>query len=147
MTSLGMPFSNSALGPAMTLAKRSARAKSDTIIVAGDCHPQTIAVLKTRAEPLGIKVLVGPAPALMENNDYFAVLAQYPATTGMIHDMRPFVDAAHAKGAIFICAADLLALTLLAPPGEWGCDIVIGSAQRFGVRGEARPAHGLRHQL
>jgi len=136
----GMEISNASLldeataaAEAMTLAKRSARAKSDTIIVAGDCHPQTIAVLKTRAEPLGIKVLVGPAPALMENNDYFAVLAQYPATTGMIHDMRPFVDAAHAKGAIFICAADLLALTLLAPPGEWGCDIVIGSAQRFGV--------------
>ncbi len=122
-----------AAAEAMTLAKRSVKSKSNTLIVAGDCHPQTIEVVKTRAEPLGIEVLVGVAPKLMEEHDYFAVLAQYPATTGLVHDMREFVEKAHAKNAAFIVAADLLALTLLAPPGEWGADIVIGNSQRFGV--------------
>lgn len=122
-----------AAAEAMTLAKRSVRSKSNTLIVAGDCHPQTIEVVKTRAEPLGIEVIVGMAPELMEQHDYFAVLAQYPATTGLVHDMREFVEKAHAKNAAFIVAADLLALTLLAPPGEWGADIVIGNTQRFGV--------------
>ncbi|KPF69279.1 glycine dehydrogenase [beta proteobacterium AAP99] len=136
----GMAISNSSLldeataaAEAMTLAKRSAKSKSDTIIVAGDCHPQTIELVKTRAEPLGLKVVVGFAPKLMEEQDYFAVLVQYPSTVGQIHDMKPYADAAHAKGALFIAAADLLALTLLTPPGEWGADIVIGSSQRFGV--------------
>lgn len=122
-----------AAAEAMTLAKRSVKSKSNTLIVAGDCHPQTIEVVKTRAEPLGIEVLVGVAPQLMAEHDYFAVLAQYPATTGLVHDMRAFVEQAHAKGAAFIVAADLLALTLLAPPGEWGADIVVGNSQRFGV--------------
>ena len=106
-----------AAAEAMTLARRSVKSKSNTLIVAGDCHPQNIEVVKTRAEPLGITVLVGVAPQLMQEHDYFAVLAQYPATTGLIHDMRPFVEAAHSKQAAFIVAADLLALTLLAPPG------------------------------
>jgi glycine dehydrogenase len=136
----GMAISNSSLldeataaAEAMTLAKRSAKSKSDTIIVAGDCHSQTIELVKTRAEPLGLKVVVGFAPKLMEEQDYFAVLVQYPSTVGQIHDMKPYADAAHAKGALFIAAADLLALTLLTPPGDWGADIVIGSSQRFGV--------------
>ncbi|MBL0124395.1 MAG: aminomethyl-transferring glycine dehydrogenase [Betaproteobacteria bacterium] len=136
----GMEISGSSLldeataaAEAMTLAKRSAKSKSNTIIVAGDCHAQTIAVLKTRAEPLGIDVKVGMAPVLMQEHDYFAVLAQYPSTVGTIHDMRAFVEEAHAKGALYIVAADLLALTMLASPGDWGADIVIGSAQRFGV--------------
>lgn len=135
-----MPIANASMldeataaAEAMTLARRSVRSKSDTIIVAGDCHPQTIEVVRTRAEPLGIKVLVGYAPTLMEQNDYFAVLAQYPSTIGSIHDMRPYVEQAHAKEAAFIVAADLLALTLLAPPGEWGADIVCGTTQRFGM--------------
>jgi glycine dehydrogenase len=122
-----------AAAEAMTLAKRSVRSKSNTLIVAGDCHPQTIEVVRTRAEPLGFEVLVGVAPQLMEEHDYFAVLAQYPATTGLVHDMRALVEKAHAKNAAFIVAADLLALTLLAPPGEWGADIVVGNSQRFGV--------------
>jgi len=122
-----------AAAEAMTLAKRSVRAKSNTIIVAGDCHPQTIEVVKTRAEPLGLKVVVGFAPQLMDEHDYFAVLCQYPSTTGLIHDLEPFVKKAHAKGAGFIVAADLLALTLLKPPGEFGADIVVGTTQRFGV--------------
>jgi glycine dehydrogenase len=122
-----------AAAEAMTLARRSVRSTSNRIIVAGDCHPQTIEVLRTRAEPLGLEVMVGFAPGLMAQHDYFAVLAQYPSTTGQIHDLRPHVEAAHARKAAFIVAADLLALTLLVPPGELGADIVVGSSQRFGV--------------
>jgi glycine dehydrogenase len=122
-----------AAAEAMTLARRSVRNKSDTIIVAGDCHPQTIEVIQTRAAPLGLKVIVGFAPALMEAHDYFAVLAQYPSTGGLIHDLKPYADKAHAEGAAFIVSADLLALTLLVPPGEFGADVVIGNTQRFGV--------------
>jgi glycine dehydrogenase len=122
-----------AAAEAMTLARRSVKAASMNFIVAGDCHPQTIEVVRTRARPLGINVIVGFAPRLMEEHDFFGVLAQYPATHGLVHDMRPFVAAAHAKGAAFIVAADLLALTLLAPPGDWGADIALGSTQRFGV--------------
>jgi glycine dehydrogenase len=137
----GMEIANSSLldeataaAEAMTLAKRSAKSKSNVMIVAGDMHPQTIALLKTRAEPLGIELKVGVAPVLMnEVADYFGVIAQYPSTVGLIHDMKQFVDQAHSKGAVFVVAADLLALTLLAAPGDWGADIVVGSAQRFGV--------------
>ena len=122
-----------AAAEAMTLARRSVKSKSDTVIVAGDCHPQTIEVIRTRAEPLGLKVLVGFAPALMQTSDYFAVIAQYPSTTGLIHDLAPLVRQAHAKQAAFIVCADLLALTLLVPPGEFDADIVVGNTQRFGV--------------
>ena len=122
-----------AAAEAMTLARRSVKAKADTIIVAGDCHPQTIEVVRTRAEPLGLKVLVGVAPELMNEHEYFAVIAQYPSTSGQIHDLRPYIEQAHAKQAAFIVAADLLALTLLVPPGELGADIVVGTTQRFGV--------------
>jgi glycine dehydrogenase len=136
----GMEIANASLldeataaAEAMTLAQRVAKSKSLNFIVAGDCHPQTIALVKTRAEPLGITVLVGFAPKLMEDHDYFGVLVQYPSTTGMIHAMRPYADQAHTCGAIFCCATDLLALTLIEAPGTWGADIVVGSAQRFGV--------------
>ncbi|MFO0323839.1 MAG: aminomethyl-transferring glycine dehydrogenase, partial [Burkholderiales bacterium] len=136
----GMEISNASLldeataaAEAMTLAKRSARSKSNTLIVAGDCHPQTIALIQTRAEPLGLEVKVGFAPKLMEEGDYFGVVVQYPSTSGQIHDMAPYAEMAHDKGALFIACADLLALSLLKPPGEWGADIVVGSSQRFGV--------------
>jgi len=145
----GMEIANASLldegtaaAEAMTLAKRSAKSRSQVFIVAGDCHPQTIEVIRTRAEPLGIEVKVGFAPELMKTGDYFGVLAQYPATDGLIHDMRPFVEQAHAAGALFCVAADLLALTLLEAPGKWGAaagadaqnaDIVVGNSQRFGV--------------
>jgi len=118
---------------AMTLARRSVKSKSDTIIVADDCHPQTIEVIQTRAAPLGLKVLVGVVPQLMQAHEYFAVIAQYPSTTGLIHDLAPLVEQAHGRQAAFIVAADLLALTLLKPPGEFDADIVVGTTQRFGV--------------
>ncbi|MDO8720381.1 MAG: aminomethyl-transferring glycine dehydrogenase, partial [Polaromonas sp.] len=140
----GMPIANASMldeataaAEAMTLAKRSVKSKSNVFLVAGDCHPQTIEVLQTRARPLGIEVKVSTAsstlPQLMAEGNYFGVLAQYPATTGSIHDLRPLAGQAHADGAALCVAADLLALTLLAPPGEWDADIVLGSTQRFGM--------------
>ena len=139
----GMPIANASMldeataaAEAMTLAKRSVRSKSNTFIVAGDCHPQTIEVIQTRAAPLGIKVvLANSAPEWQAAlaSDYFAVLAQYPSTSGRIDDQRADVDAVHAKQAAFIVAADLLALTLLVPPGEFKADIVVGTTQRFGM--------------
>ena len=122
-----------AAAEAVTLAKRSVKSKSQTLIVAGDCHPQTIEVIQTRCAPLGIEVKVGFAPGLMNDHDYFAVVCQYPSTTGLIHDLKAYVEQAHASQAAFIVCADLLALTLLVPPGEFGADIVAGSTQRFGM--------------
>jgi glycine dehydrogenase len=140
----GMPIANASMldeataaAEAMTLAKRSVKSKSNVFIVAGDCHPQTIEVIQTRAKPLGIEVKVSTAavtvPQLMAEGNYFGVLAQYPATTGSIHDLRPLAGQAHVDGAALCVAADLLALTLLAPPGEWDADIVLGNTQRFGM--------------
>jgi glycine dehydrogenase len=106
-------------------------------LVAGDCHPQTIEVIQTRARPLGITVKVSsreqPLSSLMATGDYFGALAQYPATDGMVHDLRPLVEHAHLRQAAFCVAADPLALTLLEPPGQWGADIVLGSTQRLGM--------------
>ncbi len=118
---------------AVTLAKRSVKSKSNTLIVAGDVHPQTIEVIQTRCAPLGIEVKVGMAPTLMAEHDYFAVVCQYPSTAGLIHDLKAFTEQAHAKQAAFIVCADLLALTLLVSPGEFGADIVVGNTQRFGM--------------
>ncbi|WP_413763073.1 aminomethyl-transferring glycine dehydrogenase [Variovorax sp. Varisp41] len=126
-----------AAAEAMTLAKRSVKSKSNVFLVSGDCHPQTIEVVKTRAAPLGIEVKISTAsetlPHLMASGEFFGVLAQYPATTGHVHDLRPLAGHAHQYGAAFCVAADLLALTLLAPPGEWDADIVCGTTQRFGM--------------
>ncbi|HZF84257.1 MAG TPA: aminomethyl-transferring glycine dehydrogenase [Burkholderiaceae bacterium] len=126
-----------AAAEAMTLARRSVKSRSNVFLVAGDCHPQTIEVIRTRAAPLGIELKVSTAtetlPHLMAGGDFFGVLAQYPGTTGQVHDLRPLVGVAHEKGAAFCVAADLLALTLLTPPGEWDADIVCGSTQRFGM--------------
>ena len=139
----GLPMANASMldeataaAEAMTLAKRSVKSKSHVFVVAGDCHPQTIEVIQTRAKPLGITVqLANSAPEWEAalKGDYFAVLAQYPSTSGRIDDLRADVVAVHAKQAAFIVAADLLALTLLTPPGEWGADIVLGTTQRFGM--------------
>jgi glycine dehydrogenase len=125
-----------AAAEAMTLARRSVKSTSNVFVVAGDCHPQTIEVLQTRAAPLGIRVVL--ANSLAEwtaglDGDYFAALAQYPATSGRIDDLRADVVKAHGKQAAFIVAADLLALTLITPPGEFDADIVCGTTQRFGM--------------
>ncbi|MEP6792586.1 MAG: glycine dehydrogenase (aminomethyl-transferring), partial [Ramlibacter sp.] len=138
-----MPIANASMldeataaAEAMTLARRSVRSKSNVFVVAGDCHPQTIEVIQTRAAPLGISVVLansGPEWHDLLAGDYFAVLAQYPATSGRIDDLRGDVGKVHAKQAAFIVAADLLALTLLVPPGEFGADIVVGTTQRFGM--------------
>jgi glycine dehydrogenase len=126
-----------AAAEAMTLAKRSVKSKSDMIVVAGDCHPQTIEVIRTRAAPLGIAVKLANSAqeweTLVAGGDYFAVLIGYPTTSGSIYDLRDDVPRVHAHHAAFIVCADLLALTLLLPPGEFGADIVVGNSQRFGV--------------
>lgn len=140
----GMEIANASLldeataaAEAMTLSKRSAKSKSDTFLVIGDTHPQTIEVLQTRAAPLGLKVNVvrgtDAVHAAIAAGDYFGVLAQYPASSGWIADWEKDAEAIHAHNALFVVATDLLALTLLKSPGEMGADIVIGSSQRFGV--------------
>jgi glycine dehydrogenase len=138
-----MPIANASMldeataaAEAMTLARRSVRSKSNVFVVAGDCHPQTIEVIQTRAAPLGLSVRVANSAREWDDalaGDCFAVLAQYPATSGRIDDLRADVQKVHARQAAFIVAADLLALTLLTPPGEWGADIVVGTTQRFGM--------------
>ena len=105
----------------------------DTFFVSDNCHPQTIAVVQTRARPLGIEVVVGNAATWRPNEKTFGVLLQYPTTDGAIIDYAPFIEAVHKAGALAIVAADILALTLLRPPGEMGADVAVGSTQRFGV--------------
>jgi glycine dehydrogenase len=104
-----------------------------SFFVSEQCHPQTIDIVKTRAIPLGIQVVVGDHRTYAPAVDCFGVLVQYPDTTGSIHDFEKFFAAAHAAGAFTIVATDLLALTLLRAPGEFGADVAVGSAQRFGV--------------
>jgi len=106
-----------------------------TFFVADDCHPQTLAVVRTRAEPLGITVVVGSARTLGPSSieGIFGALLQYPGTDGGVHDFRLFIRSLHASGAGVVMAADLLALTLLTPPGELGADIAVGTTQRFGI--------------
>ena len=135
----GMDIANASLldeataaAEAMTLARRSAKSKSNVFFVADDVHPQTLEVVRTRADGLGIELQVGPA-ADAATADSFGVLLQYPDTYGRIGDHAAVADAVHARGALVAVATDLLALTLLKAPGEWGADIVVGNSQRFGV--------------
>jgi glycine dehydrogenase len=109
------------------------RAKRDTFFVSEMCHPQTIEVVRTRAKPLGIQVTVGDHATFSFTDKVFGVLLQYPTTEGAIIDYQPFIKSAHDTGALAIIAADLLALTLIRPPGEMGADVAVGSTQRFGV--------------
>ena len=138
----GMQIANASLldeataaAEAMALAHAVSRAKSDVLAVGADVHPQTRAVLATRAKPLGIR-LVDVAPgdlSAIGAAEPFALVLQYPGTTGAIRELSAEIDAVHAAGALAIVAADPLALALLTPPGEMGADVVVGSAQRFGV--------------
>src|ERR1700727_1898148 len=122
-----------AAAEAMALAERAAQAKTKSFFVDHEVHPQTLAVLRTRAEPLGWNLVVGDPLTDLDGAELFGGLLQYPASSGAVRDLRPAISALHAKGALAIVAADLLALTLIASPGELGADIAIGSAQRFGV--------------
>ncbi len=124
-----------AVAEAVMLARAVGRGKSDAVAVAADLHPQTLAVLRTRLDALGLKLVrVAPgAPEAVARSGAFAVVLNYPGTTGAVRDLRGEIEAAHAAGGLAIVAADLLALTVLTPPGEMGADVVVGSAQRFGV--------------
>ncbi len=138
-----MPIANASMldeataaAEAMTLARRSVKSASNTFVVAGDCHPQTIDVIRTRAGPLGFKVVVANSAQEWDDalaGDFFAALIQYPASSGWVEDWSADVTRIHAKNAAAIFAADLLALTLIKPPGEWDADIVVGTTQRFGM--------------
>ncbi|MEO8506576.1 MAG: aminomethyl-transferring glycine dehydrogenase [Betaproteobacteria bacterium] len=121
-----------AAAEAMTLALRVGKSDSRRFFVADDVFPQTIDVVRTRAQPLGIDVVVGPATEAVAA-DAFAALLQYPGAAGDVRDYATLTADLHARGALVIVAADVLALTLLTPPGEWGADAVVGSTQRFGV--------------
>src|SRR6266853_3875615 len=122
-----------AAAEAMALSERAAQAKTMSFFVDAEVHPQTLAVLRTRAEPLGWNLIVGDPLVDLDRTEVFGGLLQYPGTSGEVRDIRPAIAALRGKGALAIVAADLLALTLLASPGELGADIAIGSAQRFGV--------------
>jgi glycine dehydrogenase len=122
-----------AAAEAMALAERAAQAKTKSFFVDREVHPQTLAVLRTRAEPLGWSLIVGDPAVDLDKAEVFGGLLQYPGTSGAVRDLHPAIAALRAKGGLVIVAADLLALTLLASPGELGADIAIGSAQRFGV--------------
>ncbi|MFK4381823.1 glycine dehydrogenase [Bradyrhizobium sp. USDA 223] len=122
-----------AAAEAMALAERHSQVKAKAFFVDKDVHPQTLAVMRTRAEPLGWTLVVGDPLTDLDKSDVLGALLQYPGSSGAVRDLRPAIAALKAKGALAILAADLLALTLLASPGELGADIAIGSAQRFGV--------------
>ncbi|QVM95801.1 aminomethyl-transferring glycine dehydrogenase [Pseudomonas sp. SORT22] len=137
----GLPIANASLldeataaAEAMTFCKRLSKNKgSHAFFASVHCHPQTLDVLRTRAEPLGIEVVVGDERELSDVSAFFGALLQYPASSGEVFDYRELVERFHAANALVAVAADLLALTLLTPPGEFGADVAIGSAQRFGV--------------
>ena len=137
----GLPIANASLldeataaAEAMTFCKRLSKNKTSRAFFASShCHPQTLDVLRTRAEPLGITVVVADERELSDVSAFFGALLQYPASNGEVFDYRELVERFHAAHGLVAVAADLLALTLLTPPGEFGADVAIGSAQRFGV--------------
>jgi glycine dehydrogenase len=137
----GLPLANASLldeataaAEAMAMCMAITRNKKPGFFVADHCHPQTLAVLRTRAEPLGIELAVGKLEELdLAGGKLAGVLVQYPTTDGRIEDFTALAERVHAAGAMLVVATDLLALTLLRPPGEFGADIALGSTQRFGV--------------
>ena len=135
----GLPIANASLLDEATAAAEAMQlvhavsSGRDTFLVADDCHPQTIDVLKTRGRARGISVRVSATKDFVLDNAVCGVLLQYPNTFGAVDDHRALSERAHAAGALVVAATDLLALTLLAPPGEWGADVAVGNAQRFGI--------------
>ena len=123
-----------AAAEAMTLCQRSCKSTANRFLVSSLCHPQTIELIQTRAEPLGIEVILfDQRQAVSDWANIFAVIVQYPATDGSIGNFKSLIEAAHASKAMVVMASDLLALTLLKSPGELGVDVVVGNTQRFGV--------------
>jgi glycine dehydrogenase len=137
----GLPLANASLldeatsaAEAMAMCLAIARRQKPGFFAAHDCHPQTLGVLRTRAESMGARLYVGPLEDLdFDNHQLCGVLLQYPTTDGRLVDPTALVERAHAAGCLVVMAADILALTLLTPPGEFGADIAVGSTQRFGV--------------
>jgi glycine dehydrogenase len=136
----GLEIANSSLldegtaaAEAMAMCQAAAKGDRGRFLVSEECLPQTIEVVRTRARARGWEVVVGDHRTWEMGDDVFGVLVQYPAADGALHDYRTLVEQAHDAGALVVAAADLLSLTLLTPPGEWGADVVVGSTQRFGV--------------
>ena len=136
----GLPTANASLldestavVEAVVLMRRRATGDADRVLVDADCFPQTLAVLQTRLEPLGVEVVVADLGDGLPEGEFFGVVQQYPGCSGAVRDLAALTAEAHERGALVAVAADLLALTLLTPPGEWGADVVVGSSQRFGV--------------
>ena len=136
----GMDLANASLldeataaAEAMTMSRRISKSKSNMYFVSDDCHPQTIAVVKTRARSIGYEVVIGDVTTDLEHREVFGALVQYPGSRGDLCDLGNIVEQAHKRNVLVTVAADILSLVLLKPPGEMGADIVIGSAQRFGV--------------
>ena len=136
----GMELANASLldeataaAEAMAMAARVSKSKSRSFFVGRDCHPQTLAVVRTRARSLGFEIIVGDPSSDLEGHEVFGILLQYPGSSGEVRDIRAVVEQAHGQGALVTVASDLLSLLLLKPPGELGADIVVGNSQRFGV--------------
>src|SRR5918996_3762468 len=136
----GLELANSSLldeataaAEAMAMAKRAGRSRADTFFVDADCHPQTLAVIRTRAAAFGFELVVGDPLRDLEGTDVFGALLHYPGSSGAVRDHREPIAKLQAQGALALMVCDLLSLALLVPPGELGADIAIGSAQRLGV--------------
>ncbi len=136
----GMELANASLldeataaAEAMTMCRNLSKMDSPVFLVAEDCLPQTIDVIRTRAAPQGIEVVVGDPETDLDGTEAFGILLQYPGASGAVRDIRGVIEAAHAKGALVTVATDLLSLLLLTPPGDLGADVVVGNSQRFGV--------------
>lgn len=136
----GLPVANASMldeataaAEAMTLVRRAGRSKSARFLIDADTFPQTIAVIETRAEPLGIEVVVADLTEGLPASEFFGLLLSYPGASGVVRDHQALIEAAHERGAQAVVTADILGLTVLRPPGEIGADVVVGSTQRFGV--------------
>ncbi len=135
LTNASMLDEGTAAAEAMTLLHRMTKGKGSVFFIDADTHPQTIEVIATRAEPLGLELVIGDPAELLANPpaDLFGALLSYPGSSGAVRDLGPIIDAVHDAGALAAVASDLLALTLLKSPGEMDADVVVGCAQRFGV--------------
>ena len=136
----GLPVSNASLldegtavAEAIAVMRRTVKAGSNRVVLDAECLPQTVAVVRTRCEAAGVHVVVADLSLGLPHEDFFGLVLQYPGASGVVRDYRELATEATSRGAMVTVAADLLSLTMLAPPGEWGADLVVGSAQRFGV--------------